>query len=164
MNGTEKRHAPIFPAGGSDCRALDSSWAVPDGLSFPKAHGPSVRKKYLNGFSLQREARLGIEAGPAPGPLSGRFSGPSAPPARQTLHCGFSSSRGRCSRRDRSGVSQPRPGAIVFSSSNPDKHFSRTNGGAWTTGPRLPAKVRYRTRPPGSPVRSDTGHGPQAPR
>ena len=73
LNGTEKRHAPIFPAGGSDCRALDSSWAVPDGLSFPQAHGPSVRKKYLNGFSLQREAHLGIEVGLAPGPLSGIF-------------------------------------------------------------------------------------------
>ena len=161
LNGTEKRHAPIFPAGGSDCRALDSSWAVPDGLSFPQAHGPSVRKKYLNGFSLQREAHLGIEVGLAPGPLSGVFRAFCPPPrlaarGKTLTAVFFSSSRGRCSRRDRSGVSQPRPGAIVFSSSNLDKHFSRTNGGAWTTGPRLPGEVRYRTRPPGSPVRSDS--------
>ena len=44
---------------------------------------PRVRKKDLNGFSLQSEARSGIEVGL----LRQEFC---PPPARQTPHCGFS--------------------------------------------------------------------------
>ena len=59
----------------------------------PEAHGPSVRKKYLNGFSLQREAHLGIEVGLARPVLSGVFRAFCPPPQGKPFTAVFFFSR-----------------------------------------------------------------------